>query len=237
MAITPLTLSERRAYQRTTLDFTTVLFDVDGTLVNSNGAHTLSWQQALAEHGKPVSIDAVRRLIGMGGDKLLPRLSGIEEKSSLGQAVIAPKKTLFAAHLPALEPTRGARALLEYLRNRGVKIVVATSAGDDEVAALLARAQVEDLFQTRASKDDAARSKPEPDIVHAALSRADANVDAAVMVGDTPYDIEAANRAGIPAIALRCGGFWTDLDFAKALAIRDDPFDLQNHWQVLVAQK
>ena len=84
-------------------------------------------------------------------------------------------------------------------------MVVATSAGDDEVAALLARAGVDDLLQTRASKDDAARSKPNPDIVHAALSRADAEADGAVMVGDTPYDLEAANRAGIPAIALRSG--------------------------------
>ena len=115
-------------------------------------------------------------------------------------------------------------------------MAVATSAGDDEVAALLAQAGVDDLLQTRASKDDAARSKPDPDIVHAALSRADAEADGAVMVGDTPYDLKAANRAGIPAIALRCGGTWTDVDLAEAIAIFDDPAALLDHWQGIVAR-
>ena len=219
----------------TALPFRTVLFDVDGTLIDSNDAHALSWQQALAEHGKPVPLDEVRRSIGMGADKLLAGLSGIEEESVAGKAIIARKKTLFATHLPTLEPTRGARRLLEYLRHHDVTMVVATSAGDDEVEALLARADVDDLLQTRASKDDAARSKPDPDIVHAALSRADAEADEAVMVGDTPYDLEAANRAGIPAIALRCGQIWTDVDFARAIAIFDDPAALLNHWQGIVA--
>ena len=215
--------------------FRTALFDVDGTLIDSNGAHALSWQQALAEHGKPVSLDAVRRLIGMGGDKLLPSLSEIDEESAVGKAISARKKALFAAYLPTLQPTRGARALLEYLRRHGVTTVVATSAGDDEVAALLAQANVADLLQERASKDSAARSKPDPDIVHAALSRANARVEGAVLVGDTPYDLEAASRAGIPAIALRCGRTWTDVDFADAIAIFDDPADLQNHWEDVVA--
>ena len=219
----------------TTLPFRTVLFDVDGTLIDSNGAHALSWQQALAEHGKRVPLDEVRRMIGMGGDKLLPKLSRLEEESAVGKAIIARKKALFATHLPTLKPTRGARALLEYLRHHGVTIVVATSAGDDEVATLLARADVADLLQTRASKNNAARSKPDPDIVHAALSRADATVEGAVMVGDTPYDLEAANRAGIPAIALRCGRIWTDAAFAEAIAIFDDPADLLHHWQLVTA--
>ena len=220
----------------TGLAFRTVLFDVDGTLIDSNGAHALSWQQALAEHGHPVPVGEVRRFIGMGGDKLLPGLSGIEEESAAGKAIIARKKALFTTHLPTLEPTRGARVLLEYLRQHGVTTIVATSAGDDEVAALLARANVADLLQARASKDDAARSKPDPDIVHAALSRADAEADGAVMVGDTPYDVEAANRAGIPAIALRCGRTWPDVDLAGAIAIFDDPAALLDHWQGIVAR-
>lgn len=218
----------------TGLPFRTVLFDVDGTLIDSNGAHALSWQQALSEHGQHVPLDEVRRMIGTGGDKLLPGLSGIEEESAAGRAIIARKKALFATHLPALEPTRGARLLLEYLRDHGVTMVVATSAGDDEVATLLTQAGVDDLLQTRASKDDAARSKPDPDIVHAALSRADAEAGGAVMVGDTPYDVEAANRAGIPAIAVRCGRTWPDVDLAGAIAIFDDPAALLDHWRSIV---
>jgi phosphoglycolate phosphatase-like HAD superfamily hydrolase len=96
---------------------------------------------------------------------------------------------------------------------------------------LLERAGVDDLFPTRASKDDADASKPDPDIVHAALTQAHATAAETVLVGDTPYDIEAAKRAGVAAIALRCGGYWADTAFAGAIAIYDDPAALQAAWQ------
>jgi HAD superfamily hydrolase (TIGR01509 family) len=130
---------------------------------------------------------------------------------------------LFAECLPGLQPTRGARALVQFLRAGGIAPVVATSADEKEMAALLKQAGVDDLFQDRASKDDASASKPDPDIVHAAMERSRARPETTVMIGDTPYDIEAAARAGIPAIALRCGGYWSDDDLRGAMAMLDHP--------------
>ena len=209
----------------------TVVFDVDGTLIDSNGAHAQAWRQALLEHGCAVKLEDVRRLIGMGGDKLLPAIAGVEESSKRGKAMAARKAELFAAALHTLRPTDGSRALLEYLRAQGIDLVVATSAGDDEMRALLAQAGVDDLFVAHTTKDDASASKPDPDIVQAALSRAGARPESTVMVGDTPYDIEAAARTGIPAVALRCGGYWTDEDLRGAVGIFDDPAALLARWR------
>jgi HAD superfamily hydrolase (TIGR01509 family) len=128
-----------------------------------------------------------------------------------GAGDFTSEKRIFGTLLPDLQPTRGARGLLEYLREQGVELVIATSADDQELAGLLKRAGVDDLMPTRTSKDDAAQSKPDPDIVHAALAKSHVQPEQTVMIGDTPYDIDAAGRAGIGAIALRCGGYWTDL--------------------------
>ena len=200
-----------------------MLLDVDGTLVDSNVAHAEAWTQAFNEHGIETSVSDVRPLIGMGGDKLLPAIAHVEDSSPLGEALAKRKKELFKAALPRLRPTNGARSLLEHLRDRNIERIVATSAGDREMRAILEQGGLADLFSAHTTKDDAEESKPDPDIVLAALARADASPEFTVMVGDTPYDIEAANRAGIAAIALRCGGYWTDADFAGAIGIYDDP--------------
>jgi HAD superfamily hydrolase (TIGR01509 family) len=211
--------------------FRTVLLDVDGTLIDSNGAHADAWARALREHGFPVGIDQIRALIGMGGDKLLPAAAQIDEDSEPGKAIGKRKKALFAEMLPSLRPTPGARPLIEYLKHHGVGLVVATSAGEEEMDALLRQAGVDDLIPRRTSKDDAAESKPDPDIVRAALAQVRARPDESVLVGDTPYDIEAAARAGVPAIVLRCGGHWTDADLSGAIEIADDPAALLDHWR------
>jgi len=166
----------------------------------------------------------------MGGDKLVPAIAHMEDSSPTGKALTARKKELFAAALPSLRPTTGARALLEYLRDQNIDLVVATSADDREMRAILEQGNLADLFSAHTTKDDAAESKPDPDIVLAALARARARPESTVMIGDTPYDIEAAHRAGIAAIALTCGGYWTDADLAGAEATYDDPAALLKVW-------
>lgn len=213
------------------LPFETMLFDVDGTLVDSNGAHAAAWAQALRDHGVPAHVAQIRPLIGMGGDKLLPATASVRGDSDLGRAITKRKKEIFATLLSGLSPTKGARALLECLRHHHVTLAIATSADDDEVTALLQRAGVDDLIPRRAKDDDSQASKPDPDVVRAALAGAGARPERAVLIGDTPYDIEAARRAHIPAIALRCGGYWTDDDLFDAVDIHDDPAALLAHWR------
>lgn len=209
----------------------TVLFDIDGTLIDSNGAHAHSWTQALSEHGIAVDVESIRRLVGMGGDKLLPLVAQVSEESEVGRAIAKRKQAIFATLLPDLKPTPGARHLVAYLREQHVDVVIATSANDREASQLLERAGIDDLILQRASKDDAERSKPDPDIVRAALARSHARPGTSVMVGDTPYDIEAARRAGISALALRCGGYWTNAALQAADGVFDDPAALLAHWR------
>jgi HAD superfamily hydrolase (TIGR01509 family) len=212
-------------------NLTALLIDVDGTLIESNAAHAETWAQALTEHGIPRGPSQIRPLVGMGGDQLLPRAAGLDPESAAAEAIVARKQALFAERLPALQPTPGSRALLAMLRRARKDLVIATSADEQEMAALLAQAGVADLIPERTSADDASRSKPDPQIVRAALRRAGSRPETTVMIGDTPYDIEAAHRAGIPAIALRCGGYWTDAAFHGALAIFDHPAALLAYWR------
>jgi phosphoglycolate phosphatase-like HAD superfamily hydrolase len=208
----------------------TVLLDIDGTLIDSNDAHARAWVDALRAHGYVVPFEQVRPLIGKGGDKLLPELTGLDPESGEAERIGATRSELFLRELPALRPTRGARALLEHLLDQGLALVVATSAAEDEVRALLEQAGVSDLIELASSADDAERSKPDPDIVQAALRLSGSQAAHSAMLGDTPYDVEAAARARVPAIALRCGGWWDDAAFAQARAIYDDPADLLAHF-------
>jgi HAD superfamily hydrolase (TIGR01509 family) len=180
-----------------------------------------------AEFGYAIRFEHVRPLVGMGGDKLLPILTGLDHESPRGKRLTARKKQLFEEkYLPQLQPTRGARQLLEHMRAEELRLVIATSAGDDEMRALLDRADVADLIDEATSSADVEASKPDPDVIGAALERGRLRPDEAVMIGDTPYDIAAAVKAGLPTIALRCGGWWDDLALGGAVAIYDDPADL-----------
>jgi HAD superfamily hydrolase (TIGR01509 family) len=208
------------------------LLDIDGTIVDSNDAHAESWVRALAERGRRVDFSRVRPLIGMGGDKLLPKIAGIDADSDEGQAIAARRAEIFRTQLlPTLKPTRGARRLLERLRHEQIAVVVATSAKAQEVDALLDVADARELIQDASSSDDAEESKPDPDIVDAALRKSGCGASEAIMIGDTPYDIEAASRAGIRTIALRCGGWWSDEHLAGAVAIYEDPEDLLQQYE------
>jgi HAD superfamily hydrolase (TIGR01509 family) len=206
--------------------FTAVLLDVDGTLVDSNDAHAHAWEAAFAAHGFIVDFGQVRRCIGMGGDKLMPAVSGVEDDSAAGVAIAKRRSEIFAEQfLPHLRPFRDAGRLVGELKGRGLTIVAASSAKRDELQPLLAVAGAEALMDATTSSDDATNSKPDPDIITAALKRAHSLPGDAVMIGDTPYDVEASRRAGVAIIAFRCGG-WSDDDLTGALAIYDGPWHL-----------
>lgn len=208
----------------------TVLLDIDGTLIDSNDAHARAWVESLAAHGYVVAFERIRPLIGKGGDKILPELTGLDPDSGEAERMGETRSEIFLRReLPTLRPTPGARALLEHMRDRGLELVVATSAKTQEVDAILSQAGVADLIQAASSADDAERSKPDPDIVQAALRKARRPASHSAMLGDTPYDVEAAARARVPAVALRCGG-WSDDALRGAAGVYDDPSDLLAHF-------
>ncbi len=200
-----------------------VLLDVDGTLLDSNDAHARAWVDVLNAEGFGVDLARVRPLIGMGGDKIIPMLTGYDPEGERGKEIGARRFKHFAAHyLDTIRPFPRVRELIERLRAAGLLLVVATSAKDSELDPLLTRARVDDLVDARTSSDDVEHSKPDPDIVRVALAKADLAAGEAILLGDTPYDIAAAAQAGVDTIALRCGGF-SDAALAGAIAIYDDP--------------
>lgn len=208
-----------------------VLLDVDGTLIDSNNAHAQSWVEAFDEHGLSIPFSAVRPLIGMGGDRLLPKVAGIEEDSVHGQAIGKTRKNLFRdKYLPNLEPFPEVRALLQQMKEAGLTLVVATSSGKDLLQDLLQKAGVADLIPAATTKDDAENSKPAPDIVEAALKKSGVRPEEAIMVGDTPYDVEAATRAGVKCVAFECG-CWTKSQLGDAVACYKDAADLLKNFE------
>jgi HAD superfamily hydrolase (TIGR01509 family) len=203
-----------------------VLFDIDGTLLDSNGAHAHAWLDALRGVGRSVPLDVLRKKIGMGGDKLLADVAGIEKDSTLGKAIDEHRTDIFKMlYLSDVGPFRDARALVERLRARGLVVAAVSSATAADLADLLRCAGVADRMDHVISSDDADASKPDPDLVEIALDRIGVEAEETLMIGDTPYDIEAAARAGVKTIAVRCGG-WDDDSLGGAVAIYDDPADL-----------
>ena len=203
-----------------------VILDVDGTLVDSNDSHAHAWVAAFDEAGITVDYDSVRRSIGMGGDKLMPAVAKIEESSSLGERIGTRRGEIFTGtYLPALRGFPGTRELIERFLADGYVLAVASSAAEEELQPLLEQAGVADLIHRRTSSDDADHSKPDPDIVQAALEEAGCDPPDAIMLGDTPYDVEAALRAGIRIVALECGG-WSKEDLKGAIAVYRDPSHL-----------
>jgi HAD superfamily hydrolase (TIGR01509 family) len=208
-----------------------VLFDVDGTLLDSNDAHAASWVDVLIEFGYAVPFREVRPLVGMGSDKLIPSLIGLERAESDGEKIAERKNGIFEErYLAHLKPTPGARALLKRFLAEGLVLVVATSAGEEEMKGLLRQAGIEDLVHETTSSGEVDNSKPDPDVIGAAIKKSKLKPSELVMLGDTPYDIEAAAKADIATIALRCGGWWDDDALAGAIAIFEDPADLLGNW-------
>ena len=211
-----------------------VILDVDGTLVDSNDAHARAWVEAFAEHGIAVPFEKVRRAIGMGGDKLMPAVAGISEDSKEGKRIGDRRGEIFREqYLPRLRPFPRVRELLERFASNGFTLAVASSAQEDELKPLLEIAGAADLISSQTSSDDADRSKPDPDIVQAAIKRARAPKDRTIMLGDTPYDVEAASRAGIAIVAVECGG-WTRGELRGAVEVYASPAALLEQYDASV---
>jgi HAD superfamily hydrolase (TIGR01509 family) len=208
-----------------------VLLDIDGTLVDSNDAHARAWETALEHFGHDVAFEKLRALIGKGGDKLLAEAVGVDKDSPLGKQIDQLReRTFMRDYLPRLRPFPKARELLLRLREDGLFLVVATSAKPSEMDALLELCGASDVVHARTSSNDAENSKPDPDIIQAALQKAKVSPSESSMLGDTPYDIEAARRCGVGTVAVRSGG-WGNAELKGALAIYGDVADVLAHYE------
>ncbi len=210
--------------------FKAVLLDIDGTLIDSNEAHAKAWMDVFSEFKIPASYEDVRWKIGMGGDQLLPAVTDIQEDTSLGQKISQRRGEIFRdRYLPHLKAFPGARDLLRKMRRDGYVLVVATSASEEDLEGLLKQVAFEELLPVRTQKEDAERSKPSPDIIQAALKKAGVAAENSVMIGDTPYDVMAAKKAGVKSISFTCGG-WGSHELHGSVAIYEGPWDLFNHF-------
>jgi HAD superfamily hydrolase (TIGR01509 family) len=211
-----------------------VLLDVDGTLVDSNDAHAQAWFDVLDHNGYRTDLSRVRALIGKGGDKLIPEVTGLEAGSHEAKRLSSERGALFQrVYLPQLRAFPKAEALLRRFSSAELRLIVASSAKEDELRPLLELCGALPYVQHQTSSDDAAHSKPDPDIVQVALRKAKCSPGEAVMLGDTPYDVEAALRAGVRAVAVRSGGH-PDALLARAVAIYDDAADLLANFETSI---
>lgn len=188
---------------------TLAILDIDGTLVDTNYQHALAWYRAFRKHGLVLPIWRIHRHIGMGGDQLLPALSDEHFEREHGDDVREDEKGLYMEMIGEVEPMRDARKLIEDIKQRGHAALLASSAKEEEVEHYLELLDARSLADGWTTSADVESTKPEPDLVQAALRKAgaDADADDAVMIGDTPFDVEAAKRAGVPTIAVLTGGF------------------------------
>lgn len=206
-----------------------VVFDVDGTLIDSVDIHAKAWVDAFRAWGHEVRFEEVRRQIGKGGDQLMPVFLSKEEIDRIGKDLEAHRGRILKEHyLSRITPFPAVRELFQRLIADGKQIALASSAKEDELEQYKKIANIVDLIDAETSSDDAAKSKPHPDIFHAALARlADKDPDRAIVVGDTPYDAEAAAKAGLRTIGVLCGG-WSEEELKQAgcVAVFKNPADL-----------
>jgi HAD superfamily hydrolase (TIGR01509 family) len=206
-----------------------VIFDLDGTLVDSVDAHALAWQESFKYFGKEFSYEEVRAQIGKGGDQLLPVFFTKLELEAFGDELSDYRAQHFRHnYLPKLKPFPKVRELFERVRADGKKIIIASSSNSEDLKSLKHVAGIEDLVDETISADDADKSKPEPDIFLAAFKKSNtSDPNEVITIGDSPYDAIAAKRAGLPAIGVLSGGFLEiDLRANGCIAIYWDPEDL-----------
>jgi HAD superfamily hydrolase (TIGR01509 family) len=203
------------------------ILDIDGTLVDTNYHHAIAWFRAFRQHGIVLPICRIHRHIGMGGDQLIGAITDERFEEREGDSIRAAEKVLYMELIGEVEPMQGARQLLEEIKRRGHSVVLASSAKADEVehyVELLDARTIADAWTTSA---DVEQTKPQPDLVNSALQKARADAKDAVMVGDTPWDVQAAKSAKVPTIAVRTGGFGQDeLEEAGAAAVFESVAEL-----------
>ena len=201
----------------------TVLFDLDGTLVDSNYLHTVAWSRALTDAGEWAPMNAIHRLIGMGSDTFLPTLIGRTD-----EAIADGWSTHYSALLDEVRPFPDAGQLLVDLAAAGVTVVLATSSPAEHLETLVSRLGAGDAITTMTSSDDVEKSKPDPEIFLTAMGRGGGSPESTIVVGDSVWDIEAATAARLPCVAVESGGFSAaELEQAGALAVYRDVAEIR----------
>jgi HAD superfamily hydrolase (TIGR01549 family) len=207
-----------------------VIFDIDGTLVDTNYQHALAWYMAFRQHDLHLPIWRIHRHIGMGGDQLVAAVAGERAEAEHGDALRTAHDVLYLASIQTTSVFDGARELLVDLKERGWSIVLASSAKEQEVDHYLDLLDARELADGWTTSADVEKTKPEPDLVLAALEKL--GTDESVMVGDTPWDIEAAAKAEVATIAVMTGGFSrAELEEAGAVAVFTSIAELRAHLQ------
>ena len=202
------------------------LLDVDGTLIDSNYHHALAWYRAFRRSGIVLPLWRIHRHVGMGGDQLVPALVGKRMNEDRGEEFRAARDEEYAQLIGEVAPLEGARELIADLKQRGLTVVLASSAPQDEIDHYLELLDARDLADAWTTDDDVQATKPEPDLVQAALEKA--GTEDAVMVGDTPWDVEAARKAGVETICVITGGFSEqELRDAGAVAVFESVGELR----------
>jgi HAD superfamily hydrolase (TIGR01549 family) len=182
------------------------ILDVDGTLVDTNYHHALAWHRALHAHGHAVQMWKVHRHIGMGGDQILDALIGERAAAEQGEEIRDAEAEAYGELIDEVEPLEGARELIEKLKGEGASVILASSAKQEEVDHYLDLLDARELVDGWTTSADVENTKPEPDLVHAALEKAGES-ERSVMVGDSVWDVKAAKAAGVPTLAVLTGGF------------------------------
>ena len=211
-----------------------IIFDIDGTLIDSVDLHARAWQEAFRHYGREVPFPKVRHQIGKGGDQLMPVFFSPEELDKFGEELEKHRGYLYKRdYLPLVRAFPRVRELFERIRQDGRRIALASSAKEDELAAYKKLARIEDLVEEQTSADDAEKSKPHPDIFEAALAAlGDVRPAEAIVLGDTPYDAEAAGKIGLRTIGVLSGGFpEEELRAAGCRPIYQDISDLLAHYE------